>query len=655
MDAVDVSAVVASAREGLTETTQRVRDSEIVSSTTEQITEVADVTLTARDSLIDWVQRVIAEPTIDDVKLILLFVLPIVCITCIARYFCQPEWQYESFRDEEDPPVSCCYYTYITTCCCSSPPPRRLDRERIHPFFARSRKAGATSRHTWRPLASLRRTFDGMDFEERLVHTVNMMFVPVLCGLYYYELYQNVQVCLEARAAGDMQLLLLIVVFQFSPILHIFFFVHAHSKPLRDIGVDIFWTMAQELTLSGPLIGLVQLVRDGEMPLEFISTASSAAQLLYCIIPQSATQLVAIQTAGSPRLRSTLEMALYSNLAIAAVELWKGYFVWGPPLNLQRYRYAKHSEHWWLMLLLPTRAASAVGLYVLGPALVATLVDPYVTVGIVTTGLIFACVDMWGSTIFPHMWDQHTGQSWACTPFGWYNWFVAAPQGFPVDGAMITAAAVNQNLLCCGLDTLTLPLWVGTSCAGSLLYEYINKPEVPWHHHEFLHGKSEAQIIEESYMRLAPLLAVYAGCVAYWLITLVFLRCMFATGRKEAIEKATAFQGMFNEKREQARESYASELALASQRPPRPWWRQHVIHPWRRHVSNDGDGGVGAARRSNDPSNHLSTEQASLHHLGTEAWAQLHGWSSAETPVAETPVVPLENPRSPWCLCLGGQ
>ena len=51
--------------------------------------------------------------------------------------------------------------------------------------------------------------------------------------------------------------------------------------------MDVLWTIVQELTLSGPLVGLLQLLRDGETPVEFLDTASSAAQMLLCIIPQA--------------------------------------------------------------------------------------------------------------------------------------------------------------------------------------------------------------------------------------------------------------------------------------------------------------------------------------------------------------------------------
>ena len=483
------------------------------------------------------------EPTL------LFAMLALACVACCACYLCQPEWQYEEFRDEEAPPVSCCYYTFVTTCCCSAPP-RRAKRSSMHPFLVRSRTPPSGT-GSWRPLTSLRKTFAAMsDNEERMVHAINMLFVPILCGLYYYELYQNILVCFEANATGDSHLIYLTIAFQFAPIVHIALFVGAHWKPLSEIGVDIFWTGVQELTLTGPLIGFVQLLRDGEMPIEFIETACFAAQMLYCIIPQSAMQLLEIQTAESARLRATLQQALYTNLAIAALEIWKAYYHAGPPLNLQKYRYARHSAHWWLLPLLLSRAVSLVGVLVLGPALVVTLVSPSLALVIVLIAtFVVSPVDIWGAMLFPHMWDQTTGQSWAPPhPIGVWNCFLGAPQTLAIDSAITSAAAFNRSLARCSLDGVTMHIWMLTACAASLAYNY-----------KYTVGMGEIDgEIDASYERLSQLLVVYGCCIGYWLLTIIFLRCVFATGRNEAIDKATAFQRMFEDKREQARAAHAT-------------------------------------------------------------------------------------------------
>merc|ERR1712194_402779 len=111
--------------------------------------------------------------------------------------------------------------------------------------------------------------------------------------------------------------------------------------------------------------------------------------------------------------------------------------------------------------------------FVLGPALVATLVLPATAVIIVVAGLLFASIDIWGATIFPHMWDQRTGQSYACTPYGWLTFFLAVPSALVVDGSFQFGAAGNQSLLRCGLDFLLLPLWTITTCVSALMYEYL--------------------------------------------------------------------------------------------------------------------------------------------------------------------------------------
>lgn len=439
--------------------------------------------------------------------------------------------------------VACC-----CCCCCYRFTARasKVDRAPLHPFFLRSRKPGKPSEHEWQPIATIRKALEGLPREEQVVHVVNATFVPILTALYYYELYQNFHVCIEAKAAGEFHLIFWTVVFQFLPIVHIACFVRAHVEPLRDaFGIDIFWTIVQEFTLSGPLISLVQLLRDGEMPVEFIDSASFAGQMLYSIIPQSATQLIAISRTDSPALREGLEIALYTNLVMAALEMWKSYFHWGPPLNLQKYRYAKHTEHWWLLPLLLAQAVARTGVFVLGPALVATLVLPATAVIIVVAGLLFASIDIWGATIFPHMWDQRTGQSYACTPYGWLTFFLAVPSALVVDGSFQFGAAGNQSLLRCGLDFLLLPLWTITTCVSALLYEYLGI------------GGAEIELL---YTRLEQLLRLYACSVAVCIIVMALLRCKLAQGRQEAIGKATAFQTMFHQKREAVRAAHAALL-----------------------------------------------------------------------------------------------
>ena len=55
------------------------------------------------------------------------------------------------------------------------------------------------------------------------------------------------------------------------------------------------------------------------------------------------------------------------------------------------------------------QAAARTGIFVLGPALVATLLHPAVAGAIVVGGMFFAAADIWGATIFPYSTHAHDG------------------------------------------------------------------------------------------------------------------------------------------------------------------------------------------------------------------------------------------------------
>ena len=95
-------------------------------------------------------------------------------------------------------------------------------------------------------------------------------FVVVRTILFYCDLSLEISVCIQAAELKDYVLLLATILFAFLPIAHMATFICMHRGQLRMLGLDIFWTLAQEFTLTGPVLVLFGLLRDGELPNEFL-------------------------------------------------------------------------------------------------------------------------------------------------------------------------------------------------------------------------------------------------------------------------------------------------------------------------------------------------------------------------------------------------